>query len=382
MDPIKHGIILLIQSAITGEQLTLPEEFDISKAVPHLKKHGLIPLGYAGAVNCGIDPDTPLMEKLQEQYLLEYYTSDCQLRRLQQVFDAFEENGIEYMPLKGTIMKHLYPSHEMRSMSDGDVLIHPEQRDKLQSIMEQLGFKPLSESDHEWNWTTPEIKLELHKRLVSSDDKDYYRYFGEGWQFAKTRDGCRWSMTKEDAFIFEFAHFARHYCTHGVSVRHIIDLWIHIRCNPSMDTAYVRTQLATMDMAAFYDNIMVLVDAWFCDGPWDEKTEFISDYIFSGGVSKALSDRARAAQKTGSIESGNNLVLLRRIFPFKKHISWNYPQLKNLPLPLAWAARWALLLTVRKDHIATRREEMESVSSESVENHLKGLEYAGIRFSE
>lgn len=382
MDPIKRGIILLIKSAVTGEKLTLPEEFHMSKAVPYMRTHGLIPLGYAGAVNCGINPDTPLMEALQEQYLLEYYTSDCQLKRLQKLFDAFEENGIEYMPLKGTIMKHLYPSHEMRSMGDGDILIHPEQRAKLQSIMEQLGFQPLSESDHEWNWTAPEIKLELHKRLVSSDDKDYYRYFGEGWQFAKVQNGCRWSMTEEDAFIFDFAHFARHYCTCGVSVRHIIDLWIHIHRNPSMDTAYVRTQLAKMNMDTFYDNILVLLDAWFCDGPWDEKTEFISDYIFSGGVSKALSDRARALQKTGNVDSGNRRVLLRKIFPPKKHIVWNYPQLKNVPLPLAWAARWALLLTVRKEHVATHKEETKSISAESVENHLKSLEYAGIRYSE
>lgn len=381
MDAIKRGIIMLIKSAVTGEQLNLPEDFSLSQAVPTLQAHGLTALGYAGAANCGIDPDSPLMLKLQEEYLLQYYTSDCQLKRLQQVFDTFEENGIDYMPLKGTILKYLYPSHEMRSMCDGDVLIHPEQRAKIAQLMEQLGFKPLSESDHEWNWKVPELKLELHKRLVSSDDKDYYSYFGDGWQFAKKQDGCRFSMTEEDAFIFEFVHFARHYCTHGVSVRHIADLWIHLR-HHTPDTAYIRTQLGKMRMDVFFDNIMTLIGVWFNQQPWDEKTEFISDYIFTGGVSKALSDRARAAQNTGSAKSANSMVMMHRLFPAKKHIEWNYPQLAKLPLPVAWVARWGMLLTVRKSHIATRREEMDSVSVENVENHLKGLEYAGIQFSE
>lgn len=382
MDAISHGMILLIKSAITGEACSLPEGFDMGKTAPVLTQHGLITLGYAGAVNCGIDPDTPLMKRLQELYLLEYYTSDCQLKRLKQVFDAFEENGIDYMPLKGTVLKELYPAHELRSMCDGDILIHPEQRKKLERIMPELGFKPLSESDHEWNWICQELKIELHKRLVSSDDKDYYSYFGEGWQFAKHQDGHRWSMTEEDAFVFEFVHFARHYCTHGVSVRHIVDLWIHLRHKEDLDRDYVRTQLDKMHMAAFYDNVMKLIDAWFYDGQWDEKTEFISDYIFSGGVSNALSERARAAQKTGDVHSGSSRVLLRRIFPAKKHIAWNYPQLKNVPLPFAWAARWFLLLTVRKGSVRQRMDESSSISQESVENHLKGLDYVGLQFSE
>lgn len=382
MDAIHHGIIVLIKSAITGEALPLPEGFYMEKAVPVLTQHGLLALGYAGAVNCGIDPDTPLMTKLQDLYLMEYYTSDCQLKRLQQIFDAFEENGIDYMPLKGTVLKGLYHSHEMRTMSDADILIHPEQREKIAPIMERIGFTLQTESNHEWIWKCRELKVELHKRLVSSNDKDYYRYFGEGWQFAKYQEGHRWSMTEDDAFVFEFVHFARHYCSFGVSVRNIVDLWIHMRRSAHLDTDYICAQLEKMQMATFYGYIRKLMDAWFYDGQWDERTEFISDYIFSGGVTKAVSDRARSTQKTGDVRSGVRHLFLRRIFPKKEVLLWYYPQLKNVPLPLAWAARWVSLLTTRKNVVQKRFDEMGTVSPEDVTTHLKNMNYVGLHYSE
>lgn len=39
---------------------------------------------------------------------------------------AFDAGGIDYMPLKGSILKDLYPRHEMRMMGDADILIRME----------------------------------------------------------------------------------------------------------------------------------------------------------------------------------------------------------------------------------------------------------------
>lgn len=382
MDSIKKGIILLIKSAITGQAQSLPEEFDIRQAAPILLKNRLLTIGYTGAVNCGIDPDLPVMEKIQEKYMEEYMLSDHQMQQLARVFAAFDANGIQYMPLKGTVMKPMYPAHEMRIMHDSDVLIREEQREQIGPIMEQLGYAMMSEADHEWNWLSDELKIELHKRLVSSDDKDYYSYFGDGWQFAQKQSGCRYSMTQEDAFIFEFVHFTRHYCTSGVSIRHIIDLWVHLRSNEAMDSPSIREKLEKMRLGTFYDNVMTLIRAWFYEGQWDSRTEFMTDYIFSGGVSNALWEQARALQQTGDSGAGKKHLLLSRIFPAKKHIEWNYPQLKNVPLLFAWVARWFLLLTVRRKSVENRTNAMQKVSKESARAHLDGLAYVGLQFSE
>ena len=382
MDGIKHGIIALIKSAITGQSLPLPEDFDINKAAPVLKRRGLITLGYAGAVNCGIDPELPVMLKMQEEYLIEYYRSDCQMKRLQEVFDAFEQNGIEYMPIKGSILKSLYPSHEMRRMTDADVLIKVEQYPQVRSAMLSIDFSETKESDHEYIWDKEGLNIELHKHLIPSYHSDYYRYFGVGWEKAAVRQGNRWFMTNEDAFIYDFVHFTKHFRTSGVKCRMVIDLWIYLRSFPELDRTYIRQEMDKLELGAFYDNMICVIDAWFCDGAWDEKTEFISDYILDGGALKEVAERAKTAKSIENIRAANQKMFWKKIFPSKNNIEWNYPELKHLPLPAAWVARWGLLLTVRRKNVENRANQIHSISNERVEEHLKGLDYVGLKFSE
>lgn len=376
MTDVQRSALLLIKSAVTGQPVTLPESVRLADVANLMRQSGMIALFYYGAENSGLLENAKFLEALTDIICVETFLSDRQLETLEQLYAALEENGIQYMPLKGALMKYIYPRPEMRTMSDADILIHSQDRQVLAQVMESLGYSPLSESDHEWNWTNDAIKVELHKRLVSSDDREYYRYFGDGWQWAKTNTGCRWAMAAEDTFIFDFTHFTKHYCKSGVNVRHIVDLWLHTTKNPDLNMAYIRNQLSQMRLEVFFDHVMAMMRAWFEDGAWDPRLEFMTDYIFSGGVSKAVSEQVRA----GSGKKGKLQVLLHKLFPGRKHLDWNYPSLKKVPLPFAWVARWFMLLTSRKENARETSEKMKSVSTESVKAHAQGLEYVGLQF--
>lgn len=56
------------------------------------------------------------------------------------LFQRMEEEGIWYMPLKGTVIKDLYPSIGMRQMSDFDILFDKNYRSETRTILEELGF--------------------------------------------------------------------------------------------------------------------------------------------------------------------------------------------------------------------------------------------------
>ena len=51
-----------------------------------------------------------------------------------------DKRGIRYMPLKGVIMKELYPYIGLRQMSDNDILIDEENRAELRDIMVSRGY--------------------------------------------------------------------------------------------------------------------------------------------------------------------------------------------------------------------------------------------------
>ncbi|MBQ5671618.1 MAG: nucleotidyltransferase family protein, partial [Oscillospiraceae bacterium] len=101
MNTIQRGIITLLKSAVTEQALPLPEGFDLAEAYPLAKRHHMSTLLYDGAVRCGIDRGLPVMQKLFGEYCRALMISERQMAEVSRVFAAFEEAGIDYMPLKG-----------------------------------------------------------------------------------------------------------------------------------------------------------------------------------------------------------------------------------------------------------------------------------------
>ena len=130
MTVTQQAALGFIKSAITGQPQPLPEDYTLSHVAALLYKNGLITLGYAGASICNLNPEDPVMIKMQDFYCVEFLRSEQQLAHLDRFYQALEEKGIEYMPVKGAVMKHIYPAHEQRTMSDADILIHAEQKDE------------------------------------------------------------------------------------------------------------------------------------------------------------------------------------------------------------------------------------------------------------
>lgn len=385
MNVTQQSAILLTKSAISGQPEKLPENMDFQSVVNLMEHQGLTALCYLGALNCGISEEDPIMQYLQDMYCVALISSERQLELIQSISQAFEENGIDHMPVKGTLMKALYPDHAMRYMCDADILIKEEQYPKIHPIMESLGFKETGESDHEHIWKHPFLMVELHKHLIPSYNKDYYSYFGVGWDLAKIQNGHRWSMTREDAFIYDTIHFAKHYRDASANAHFIIDLWICLRTYKDLDRTYIRQQLGRLKMEAFYDNIIRVTQAWFEGGSWDDVVERMTEILLDEDKKQKKQRReiagdTRAVQAEGSVKKARIKHIWRRIFFTREQMDWTHPQFKNLPLPIAWVARWCS--DIPKWGKAIRQEKNKNISEEAVENYRKDLEYVGLQFSD
>lgn len=381
------GALVLIKSAITGEPGKISENFDLTSTLKLMSRQSVLSMGYLGALNCGISPDAPAMVRILDYYCLDVITSERQLHHIDRIFNAFEENGIEYMPVKGTLLKHLYPNHEMRRMSDADILIREEMYPQIVPVMQKLDFQEAGESDHEHIWANEHLKVELHKHLMPRYNKDLYSYFGIGWDLAKIQKGCRWEMTQEDAFVYNFIHFAKHYRDCDVHCRFVVDLWVYLRTYPQMDMQYIRQKMKNMQMEAFYDNIMHLLDCWFADVQWDDRTELITQVLFNVNPEERkhlykVAKRTQLAVETGSAKEAEKQNRWNRIFPDREHMDWSYPQWKQKPLALAWCLRWADLLLHRRNTVKKQMDGVNRVSAKEIENYRQDLEYVGLQFSD
>ena len=65
---------------------------------------------------------------------------------------------------------------------------------------------------------------------------------------------------KNDFFIFQIAHFAKHYTTSGMGIRPIIDIWILLReWQNDLNWSYINTQLDILNFRKFAENIFKLI---------------------------------------------------------------------------------------------------------------------------
>lgn len=384
----QQSVLVLMKNAVTGQKPPLPEGFKLRPAAISMFKQGLGAMCYIAAKNYELAQGTPLLTFLEEQYYLTSVHSMQQMEQIDLICKAFDANSIDYMPVKGSITKGLYPDPAMRTMSDADILIRQEEYDRIVPVMESLNFRSVGESNHEYIWENDNLTVELHKRLIPSYNKDYYSYFGEGWDLAKVNvGGSRWAMTHEDAFIFDTIHFAKHYRDGKVNAHFLIDLWIQMRSFPDLDHSYIRNQMARLRMESFYDNILRVISAWFEDGQWDEKVERITAVLFNDNFEEAenhalVAKSARAAQEAGSASKAKQAILLHKVFPTKEQMCCFYPKWKKIPLPIAWVMRWFYLLFCRRDTVVREVAKVNQVSPQDIENYRKDLEYVGLEFSD
>lgn len=389
IDVQKQGILTLVRNAITGEKNPVPQDFKLSEAVSTARKHQIINMLYYGASQAGLPLDGT-MQQLFTLACMSLSKSEQQMFEINRICSAFSEHGIEYMPLKGTLLKYFYPKADMRAMGDADILIKPRQYDLIKPILTELGFNEVTESDHELIWSKPSLLLELHKRIIPSYNKDYYEYFGNGWRLARPceEQPNRYEMSGEDAFIYLFTHFSKHYRDGGIGIRHMTDLWIYRKVKPRLDEAYLKKELKKLQLWEFYKNVMDTLNVWFGDAEPTEKTDFITGVIFGSGSygtheAHIAASTVRLMKTAGTAKGARRKKMLKILFPARKNMEKRYPVLEKAPilLPVFWLVRGVQTLLFSSQKLKNQKADMQLLTEEKITDFQKALDYVGLDFN-
>lgn len=386
MNVKQQGIVTLIKSAVTGERFALPEGFDLEEASRLIRAHQIGALIYEGALQCGVTQNSPAMQRLFQYYCKSAQISKRQMQKLEQVFTAFEANGIDYMPVKGCVLKSLYRKPEHRMMGDADVLIRMSQYEKIVPIMQELGFEPGGEAEHHFVWKADALTIELHKSLFKENDSQYTAHFGDGWPLAHRQAGNRYALKPEDAYIHVFAHFANHFRHAGVGCRQLVDLWVLFNAYPELDGAYIQRILEQMRLETFHRNTRRTISVWFEGAEEDDVTRLMTDVIFANGswgsaqqgtISAGISDMQRSPRAF----SARLLYVFRHIFPGVENLRRRYPILQKAPylLPVAWVY-YLISRTFFAEGVLKRQvRNLSALTKENVETRQRMLESVGFR---
>lgn len=390
MDNLKLGIINIIKAALSGEKQVLPEDFNLNNAFSIAKRHSISPIFYYGAINCGIDSSNPIMQQLFMDTCMNVASSERQMHEIKNLFMQFENEDIDYLPLKGTLIKSLYPKPEMRVMGDADILIKIEQYDKIKPLVDKMGYTEIAESLCELIWDKKGVlHLELHKAITPPNVEDFYEYFGNGWSKAKSVENNknRFELSLEDHFIFIFTHFARHYRSGGIGIKHMTDIWVYKNAYPNMDYKYIENEFKKLNLYNFYINILDALEVWFGNKKEDIKTDFITEVIFDNGVfgkkSNELLSEAVKNSKNGTLKEAKSSKLFWLVFLPYNLMCLKYPILKKLPflLPVMWVVRIFDAIIFKRNKIEKNVNQLNSLNQDDVDKRRQSLNFVGLDFN-
>lgn len=388
MTDFQRGFLSLIKAGLLDVAPSLPPDMDYQAVYWLSEEQQIVPLVYYGAVKDPAFLSHPFAQTFLERTCVYVGHNQEQQETVERVCHAFDEAGISYMPLKGTLLKPMYPSPEMRVMGDADILIRMEEYEKIQKLMLAMLYIPRKESDHEFNWTDMKgLQIELHKRLIPSYNEDYFAYYGDGWRLAHLVEGSqsRYEMSPEDTFIYMFTHFAKHYRDCGVGIKYVIDFFIYKRQYPKLDMGYIARELENLQLFDFYQNIMRLVQVWFEDAPSDEMTDFLTTKIFMDGVfgndvNSAMSEGLKISKESRSVRARKRW---RLIFPSYKSMCARHPILEKwaILLPLFWIIRGFDILFNHRDRYQEQKNRLEIMTDENIGKYHKELNYVGLDYN-
>ncbi len=266
---------------------------------------------------------------------------------------ALKAHGIRFIPLKGFILKSLYPQSDMRLMSDIDLLIDAENAPAARDIMTSLGYgcEEYGRGVHDVYYKRPVMNVEIHRELFGYEGREFAAVFADPWGSASDSGGL-WQMTPDYCFAYTLAHAAKHFEEGGTGIRTIMDLWLYSDSNKdSLDVNRVLSMLDATGSGDICRKMLRLSRVWFGGEAHDQGTLETQRYVFRSGTYGTYENFLN-----NSIErSGRGKYVLELIFPPFDRMKRHYPELKKAPvlLPFCWLCRLVTKPIVnRKQNIA------------------------------
>lgn len=284
-----------------------------------------------------------------------------------------ESKGIYYMPLKGAVLKELYPRIGMRQMSDVDIYYDSRYREVIRQYMLENSYTCTTQSAGQDDYKRePVYNFEFHQLLFSQPESEvlfeYYKDVKERL-IRKDETSVEYSMSKEDFYIYLIAHEYKHYSAFGTGIRSLLDVIIFLRhYEATLDWGYIRSELEKISLSEFEEKQRTvckkLSHADWQESLSDDEQEFLS-YFLSGSVYGDYSTGV-VNRLTGQIGGKDRQVtagmkaryILGRIFPPMEFYRTRYPffyRYKVL-IPLCVIYRVFLALFRRNDFVKSELE--------------------------
>ena len=230
-------------------------------------------------------------EKFSKCVIAAVFRYEKQRYEYERIKNALAESKIKSMPLKGSVIRNMYPEPWMRTSCDIDILVEKSSLDAAKKAVQAIGFE--------------------YKGMGSHD-------------------------------ISLFSASAKHFLIGGCGVRPFIDIYI-LKCVCSPDQKGREELLRKGGLIEFAEGAEQLTDVWFCGKAPTKLTDSMCSFIIRGGVYGNFENNVAVRQNK---QGGKLKYMLYKVFLPYNDIKLYFPVLEKhkVLLPFCEIVRWFRLL--------------------------------------
>lgn len=279
----------------------------------------------------------------------------------QAILDEFEKHGIWYMPLKGAILKELYPENGMRQMADNDILYDSTKQDTVKIIMLSKGYsaESIGNNHHDIYHKLPVLNFELHTCLFKEThvNKSLYKYYSDYMRLLKKdpENGFGYHLSDEDFYVFMTAHEYKHFSLSGTGIRSLLDCYVYCKEKGSqLDWKYINEQCIKLEIADYEQQRRELSMKVFSSDELsvlnEAENEMLMHYLkmgtygtYENGIENKLKNQSKAG------------YVLHNVFPSVKYIRRSVGFVDKWPVlyPVGIVYRWGRIMVKRRSYLFT-----------------------------
>lgn len=318
-----------------------------------------------------------MQSKLQKSCQAAAVRECAQQELLSALRTQFTADAIDFMLLKGSHLKALYPAPELRFMVDMDVLVHKQDLARAKQILLSFGLTIEFDNGKDIVFVKkPFLTVELHRSLFQ-EDYFMYPYFRSVWDRVQKIGTHEFCMPLNDLYVYTMAHLAEHYTAAGSCFRPVTDLYLlEAQHAEALNFDYIAAQFREIGIEKFAENIRALTLCMFDGAPKNETLTMMENFVTLGPPVQ----NAGAASSAAVTQKSKVRRMFSAAFPSFRHMSAKYPILKKLPflLPIFWLVRLIQYTFTNDKTIVRKREALQNTDRKSVDTLAKIFKESGL----
>lgn len=340
-------VIKLVASVVNGVAPPENDNADWQEIIVFARKQSVLNLVAYAADSLKSKPDERTMRFLDEFRMQKMIVEAQQELAAGDACKKLDEMGVRHMLLKGSVMKNFYPSPDMRTMGDIDILVEAARCNEVVKAFIADGFKFVGEGDLHSNVKKGNAYIEFHRSMVDSCHETLSAYYGDGFRLPHSceKSEYEYKLSNEDFYVFLVAHIAKHYRYGGTGIRSLLDLYVYEKALPSLDFNYINGELEKIGLLVFCNKVRKITYDWY-SGNFDGEFDIMSEYIVSGGVYGIEGTSMQNSFILDNIDENIRLKKIKKFFGIiflgYNDMKIRYPVLENKKflLPLFWIVRF------------------------------------------